>query len=120
MVRLERPAWVASNGVRIGISGGLHVQCTARSEEEHNLTPAEVSALAEYFASQPKRQPWRDAQPGEIWDVDLEVGGIRAVTVHGSSHRERVVVFRDVFKGDEYDFTDTAIRDARRVWTGAS
>lgn len=113
---IKRPDFVASNGTHIDDTYGLHVMCTARRQEKHRLTPSEAEALREYFAANPGRKPWHDARPGQIWDVDLERGGIRAVTVYGSEHRDPVVVFRDVYKGDEYDFTDTAIRDARRVW----
>lgn len=122
MVWVRRPKFVASNGVEIDDTSGIQVQCTAHDGEKHSLTPAEVQALSEYFASSPATLPWQSAEPGELWDVDLEGGGIRAVAVVGGDLRDGVqgVVFRDLFADLSYDLDDAAIRDARRTKWKAS
>lgn len=110
----------ASNGVRVTIS--QNTGCVVATDDSVPNTviasDAHLNALREYFAQFPTYQPWMDAEPGEIWDVDLLYGGIRAVTVNGEDHDEPTVVFRDIYDGVEYDLTDAAIRDARLVWGG--
>lgn len=117
MVWIRRPKFVASNGVEIDDTRGIHVRCTAHEGETHSLTPAEVEAVSEYYTSASAAVPWHSAEPGELWEVDLERGGIRAVAVIGGDLRDgaRGVVFRDVFADSWYDVDDNAIRNARRL-----
>lgn len=75
-------------------------------------------AARAYFETFPEPKPWHSALPGEVWDVDVERGGIRAVTVHSKDYAVPVVAFRDAFGDDEYIFDDPSIRDARRVYPG--
>ncbi|MEV4773830.1 hypothetical protein [Microbacterium sp. LWH12-1.2] len=70
----------------------------------------------EYLDAHPERKPWEDATPGQVWDVDLEYGGVRAVVVYSARHAEPIAVFRDPYTQVEYETDDSTIRDARRIY----
>lgn len=80
-----------------------------------------------YFDAHPEPKPWHDAAPGEVWDVDLPSGGMRAVTFYSARHEEPTTVFRDAHTQVEIETDDPTIRDARclfsearRIWVEVS
>jgi hypothetical protein len=79
-----------------------------------------VRAGHAYFDAHPEPKPWHDAGPAEVWDVDLSWGGMRAVTVYSGRHDEPITVFRDAHTQTEIETDDPGIRDARRIYPGAT
>lgn len=75
-----------------------------------------ADAARAYFDAHPERRVWGVRSPGEVWDIDVQTGGVRAVTVYSARHDEPIIVFRDAFTQVEYEENDPSIRDARRIW----
>lgn len=75
-----------------------------------------VGAARAFDVAHPEPKGWRGAEPGEVWDLDLEVGGVRAVTVASWGADGPVTVFRNPYTEGETRLDDDGIRDARRVW----
>lgn len=76
-------------------------------------------AACAYFDAHPEPKPWHDVTPGEVWDVDLPSGGMRAVTVYSARHEEPITVFRDAHTQTEIETDDPDIRDARCLFSEA-
>lgn len=117
--------FTARNGATLKpiVAGGLRI--TYSNGVTYPLPAYALSALRQYFREEfydehPDLRPklWLKATPGEVWDVDLPSGGIRAVTVHSVRHVEPITVFRDPHTQVEVELEDVSIRDARRVWPG--
>lgn len=75
--------------------------------------PNQVDTFAkvayEYYAAHPEPDPWYDAEPGEVWLLDItEEGDSVPALVHRSNAFETVRTI--------YPFTHPAITDGRRIW----
>lgn len=70
----------------------------------------QYQAAAAYFDAHPVKKPWHDAKPGEVWIVTVD-GTDRALLVDPRQ-------FTDGNLG--YDFTDSGITAARRIYPEAS
>ncbi len=76
----------------------------------------EHEVAREFFDAHPEPKPWHDAKPGEVWDVDMPDGGMRAVTFYAGGQDIPQVVFRDAFTQDVVTVESEDIRDARRIY----
>lgn len=110
-----------------GASGILGSWTRAEASGDRELSSGFGEAARAYFDAHPEPKPWHDAAPGEVWDVDLPSGGMRAVTFYSARHEEPITVFRDAHTQVEIETDDPTIRDARclfsetrRIWLGES
>lgn len=107
------PEWVAIEGERLPNRRTV-VLVNERTLEREWLNdlvmksgeaPKHEAARA-YFEARPERKPWEDAKPGEVWAVTIE-GTEKALLVDPDQ-------FTDGNLG--YDFDDSSITAARRIW----
>ncbi|MFJ4173353.1 hypothetical protein [Microbacterium sp. NPDC089696] len=85
--------------------------------EHPQVADSEIVARA-YFEVHPERKPWRDAQPGELWDVVSEGKERRYAAIMGASGEGEVVFLLPVndLRAPKLGLNASVITGGRKVF----